>query len=200
MTTEERIPDEYVWYGGSPSIDFVNTRRYRFEGGRELLQEPADLSRWLTAAELTPGRVEVDEALLAQAVQLREAIDLALIAVVAGDPLAAEQVAVVNTWLGRAAQYPPHLDLDQGLPVFRCSTVPADAFGALCRIAVDAAEMLGSEQRTRLRICAGINCSARFIDNSAGRRRRWCSMAGCGNRAKASQHRQAAAARAKADG
>jgi predicted RNA-binding Zn ribbon-like protein len=200
MTTEERIP-EYVWYGGSPSIDFVNTLRYRFEGGRELLQEPADLSRWLAAAKLTPGRVDVDAALLVQAVGLREAIDLALIAVVAGDPPAPAQVAVVNTWLARAAQYPPHLDLVEGLPVFRCSTVPADAFGALCRIAVDAAETLGSEQRTRLRICAGLNCSGRFIDNSAGRRRRWCSMAGCGNRAKASQHRQTAAAvRAKASG
>ncbi|MGK4584540.1 CGNR zinc finger domain-containing protein [Kitasatospora sp. HPMI-4] len=199
MTTEERDPD-YVWYGGRPSIDFVNTRRYRFEGGSELLREPADLGRWLAAAELTPGRVGVDEALLAQAVQLREAIDLALVAVVAGEPLAAAQLAVVNSWLARAAQHPPHLDLDEGLPVFRLNTVPADAFGALCRIAVDAAEILGSEQRTRLRICAGADCSARFIDNSAGRRRRWCSMAGCGNRAKASQYRQAAAARARTGG
>ncbi|KJK55371.1 CGNR zinc finger domain-containing protein [Saccharothrix sp. ST-888] len=197
MTTEERDPD-YVWYGGRPSIHLVNTRRYRFEGGRELLREPADLSRWLEAAELTPGRAAVDEALLAAAIELREAIDRGLIAVVAGEPLAAEPVQVVNTWLARAAQYPPHLDLVDGLPVFRVNTVPSDAFGALCRIAVDAAEMLGSDLRTRLRICAGANCSARFIDNSAGRRRRWCSMAACGNRAKASQHRQTAAARSRA--
>ncbi|MBO1414333.1 ABATE domain-containing protein [Streptomyces sp. FH025] len=192
---------DYVWYGGRPSIDFVNTRRYRFEaGGSELLREPADLGRWLEAAGLVPDRAVVDEALLARALELREAIDLALVAVVEGEPLSPEPVAAINAWLASAAQYPPRLDLDEGVPVYRANAAPADAFGALCRIAVDAAEMLGSELRTRLRICGGVNCSARFIDNSAARRRRWCSMAGCGNRAKASQFRQTAAAKARTGG
>ena len=37
----------------------------------------------------------------------------------------------------------------------------------------------------RIRRCAGRGCVLRFYDASRGGRRQWCSMAGCGNRAKA---------------
>ncbi|MBJ7439049.1 MAG: CGNR zinc finger domain-containing protein, partial [Sphingopyxis sp.] len=40
----------------------------------------------------------------------------------------------------------------------------------------------------RLRECDG--CKMYFLDNTRGRRRRWCSSAsGCGNRAKVRRHR-----------
>jgi predicted RNA-binding Zn ribbon-like protein len=37
---------------------------------------------------------------------------------------------------------------------------------------------------THVRACRGAKCSFVFLDNSRGLQRRWCSMAGCGNRAK----------------
>ena len=37
----------------------------------------------------------------------------------------------------------------------------------------------------RLKLCPGENCGWMFIDESKNRRRRWCSMEVCGNRAKA---------------
>ena len=44
----------WVWYGGRPSLDFVNTRRNR-EAGRadevaEYLRGPDDFTAWLSAA------------------------------------------------------------------------------------------------------------------------------------------------------
>ncbi|HSW41707.1 MAG TPA: CGNR zinc finger domain-containing protein [Patescibacteria group bacterium] len=41
----------------------------------------------------------------------------------------------------------------------------------------------------RLRICANDGCRWVFHDTSPTGRRRWCSMASCGNRAKAARHR-----------
>ena len=40
----------------------------------------------------------------------------------------------------------------------------------------------------RIRRCAGDRCVLHFYDASRGGRRHWCSMAGCGNRAKARRH------------
>jgi predicted RNA-binding Zn ribbon-like protein len=40
----------------------------------------------------------------------------------------------------------------------------------------------------RIRRCAHPDCVLHFYDTSPKRSRRWCSMAGCGNRAKAARH------------
>ncbi|MFC5186868.1 CGNR zinc finger domain-containing protein [Actinomadura harenae] len=189
---------DWVWYGGRPSVDFVNTLRDRFSGGRELLQEPGDLTAWLTTAERRgpadagdPSvHFAVDAALLTQALELREAIDAGLRAVVDHQPFPPEAADVINGWLARAAGQPPVLDVREGGPSLRHGSRLAGADGALSRIALDAAEILGGETRRRLKICGGVRCSARFYDKSPACRRRWCSMAGCGNRAKAAQHRQ----------
>ncbi|SHG81233.1 CGNR zinc finger domain-containing protein [Streptoalloteichus hindustanus] len=180
----------WAWYGGRLSVDFVNTRVERYAAGRELLSHPRDLEEWFEAAELVPCRGQVDEELLTEARQLREAIDAGLRSVVQGERFPAEAQQVLNSWLARSGEHPPRLELCDGVPVLRVAAEPTDARGALGRIALDAAELLGSEMRDRVRICDGVNCSGRFVDLSAGRRRRWCQMAVCGNRAKAAQHRR----------
>ncbi len=54
----------------------------------------------------------------------------------------------------------------------------------LAAIARSAAESVAEGVRARLRHCANPNCGLFFYDNSRTRRRRWCSMAVCGNRSK----------------
>ena len=51
-----------------------------------------------------------------------------------------------------------------------------------------AADLLTSEELNRLRQCEGNNCTWLFLDVSKNRRRRWCDMRECGNRAKAHRH------------
>lgn len=54
----------------------------------------------------------------------------------------------------------------------------------LAAIARSAAEIVAEGASARLRLCANPNCGLFFYDASRTRRRRWCSMARCGNRHK----------------
>ena len=54
------------------------------------------------------------------------------------------------------------------------------------RIALAAHDLLMSDAVERVRNCE--RCSWLFLDKGRGKPRRWCSMAACGNRAKAARH------------
>lgn len=60
--------------------------------------------------------------------------------------------------------------------------------GLLAPVAAAAAELLATGDRSRLRRCAAQGCVRWFYDVSRNGRRRWCSMARCGNRAKVAAH------------
>jgi predicted RNA-binding Zn ribbon-like protein len=191
----------WVWYGGRPSLDFVNTRRNR-EAGRvdevaEYLCSPEDFTAWLSAAGLSPAGVSpaLDEETFAGALVLREAISALVTATVVGDSAPPAAVRCVNTWLALPPQRPV-LHLEAGVPVLGPPPAARTPRGVLAMIAADAAELLGTDLRERLRICPGPGCRGRFLDDSPAGRRRWCSMAVCGNRNKAAMHRQAAHAAA----
>jgi predicted RNA-binding Zn ribbon-like protein len=53
-----------------------------------------------------------------------------------------------------------------------------------------AARLLTTGDRSLVRHCEGTNCTLWFYDRTKSHRRRWCSMAVCGNRAKARTLRQ----------
>jgi predicted RNA-binding Zn ribbon-like protein len=217
----------WVWYGGRPSLDFVNTCRNR-EAGRadeaaevaEYLRGPDDFVAWLDAAGMCSAGQDgagldgagpdeagqdgaglggvsptVDEEIFATALALREAISALITATVAGDRAPEAAVGCVNQWLALPPERPV-LRLEAGVPVLGAAPAARTARGVLAMIAADAAELLGTDLRERLRICPGPGCRGRFLDDSPAGRRRWCSMAVCGNRNKAAAHRQAAHAAA----
>src|SRR5260370_646360 len=49
---------------------------------------------------------------------------------------------------------------------------------------LNSTDIIAEGARARLRLCANAHCGLFFYDNSRTRRRRWCSMAVCGNRSK----------------
>jgi predicted RNA-binding Zn ribbon-like protein len=53
---------------------------------------------------------------------------------------------------------------------------------------VSAAELLTSDELSRVRKCEGERCAWLFMDRSKNRSRRWCDMTVCGNRVKARRH------------
>lgn len=59
----------------------------------------------------------------------------------------------------------------------------------LLPIAAAIAQLIARDEGTRVRLCDGPTCTMWFRDISRNNRRRWCSMAVCGNRAKAAAHR-----------
>jgi predicted RNA-binding Zn ribbon-like protein len=178
----------WYWLGGRPAIDFVNTLRERWRRRVETLVTPNDLGLWLVRAELAPAPPRVTRALLREARDLREAIDLCVEATLAGRPAPPAAARAIDGWLVDAR---PRLMRD-GAGTLAIAERPGDdpARAALATVALDAARMLGTpEQAARVRVCASPTCSARFYDRSPAGRRRWCSMALCGNEAKARRHR-----------
>jgi predicted RNA-binding Zn ribbon-like protein len=106
-----------------------------------------------------------------------------------------DAVRCVNEWIAAEPQRPV-LRIEAGVAVLSAPRAARTPRGALTLIAADAAELLGTGLRDRLRICPGPGCRGRFLDDSPAGRRRWCSMAVCGNRSKAAAYRQAAHAAA----
>jgi predicted RNA-binding Zn ribbon-like protein len=51
------------------------------------------------------------------------------------------------------------------------------------------ARFVCSEDFSNVKACEGPACTLMFADHTRGRKRRWCSMAICGNRAKQAAHR-----------
>lgn len=184
----------WYWVGGRPALDFVNTRRERWWRDVETLVTPLDLAQWTVRAGLLTEAPDPAPALLVAARELREAINTALVAVSKLRPAPTDALAMIDSWLDDA-RVPERLELGLDDRPALVSGVPLDpARHAVGLIARDAAEMLGTDQRDRLRICASDTCSARFYDRSPSGRRRWCSMQGCGNVAKARRHRARQAA------
>jgi predicted RNA-binding Zn ribbon-like protein len=179
----------WYWLGGRPALDFVNTRRERWWRDVETLVTPADLAEWVVCAGLLPAPPRVEAPLLAAARELREAVDAAVTGVLRGHGPPAEALAAIDGWLP-AALVPDRLEAGgDGAPALVRGEAADPGRFALGLLARDAAEMLGTEQRARMRVCAGETCSARFYDRSRAGRRRWCSMEACGNVAKARRHR-----------
>ena len=62
----------------------------------------------------------------------------------------------------------------------------ARASAQLCALlAKEALSLFCSPKASRIGICEGGKCGWLFLDESRGKRRRWCDMNDCGNRAKA---------------
>jgi predicted RNA-binding Zn ribbon-like protein len=183
----------WYWTGGRPAVDFVNTRRERWRRGVETLVTPEDLQGWLIRAGVmdADAPAPVTRKVLAQARDLREAMDLLLVATIDGRAAPAEAITLVDDWLVFAGAR-PQLVLDAAGSGSALLTERAAADSprrALGMVALDAAEMLGTAQRARIRICASETCSGRFFDRSPAGARRWCSMRTCGNEAKVRRHR-----------
>jgi predicted RNA-binding Zn ribbon-like protein len=183
----ERGAPWFYWLGGRPALDFVNTRRERWWRDVETLVTPQDLADWVVQAGLLPTAPDIDEALLAAARDLREAVSSAAVNSIEHEPVSDSALAMANAWLPYA-HAPAHLHSGE-VPVLGSSVPPDAGRHALGLIALDAAHMLGTAQRERIRVCGSDTCSARFFDRSRGGRRRWCSMEACGNVAKARRYR-----------
>jgi predicted RNA-binding Zn ribbon-like protein len=60
----------------------------------------------------------------------------------------------------------------------------------LASLAQEAVWMFGGEAGEHIRQCQSPTCTLFFIDTSRSGDRRWCSMSGCGNKAKVAEFRR----------
>ena len=183
----------WYWLGGRPALDFVNTRRERWRRDVECLLSVEEVVVWLVRARLLPQPMKAPASVLAEARELREAIDAGVRAAVERKRPDPSAVALIDDGLALAGSRPALLTDRSGRPVLTERPRAQSPRRALGMVAFDAARMLGIEtERARVRICGSDTCSARFYDRSPAARRRWCSMALCGNQAKARRFRERA--------
>jgi predicted RNA-binding Zn ribbon-like protein len=180
---------DWVWDGGRPSLDLLNTVRDRTRRGRETLRRPADLAAWLREASLLGDASDPGEDDLNAARTLRAAIDTLAFPPDQGSGTTSLEAAraAVDVVNAAAAHAPagPRLALSGDGRAFAVPPRPSVA-AALGRIALDAIELLGGDGQ--LRVCGADDCGIRFVDRSPSGNRQWCSMRRCGNRLKARRH------------
>ena len=169
---------------------FVNT--LDVEAGTDELSSPAALTRWLRERGLIAAQQGVaTEDDLRQAIAMREALRAVLLGHVGSQQPAAAPVTDLRAVADGLAT---RLEIGDDGTVRPVPDGQAGAAGlaALLLIAAEAAT-LGTWPR--LKICSADDCQWAFYDRSPTKSGCWCSMAGCGSRAKSRAYRQRTAAR-----
>ena len=191
-SSTERTGESQQRTGGAPVIGaapgpletvraFVNT--LDIDEGTDELRTPAELSNWLSSHGPTAERAT--DADLRRAIEVRETLR----AILRAHASATHPDRENST--GR-----PAADLraiaDGQVRVAEGGATPA---AGLARILLIAAEASTTGTWPRLKICSADDCQWAFYDRSPTKSACWCSMAGCGSRAKSRAYRQRAAAR-----
>jgi predicted RNA-binding Zn ribbon-like protein len=183
--------------GGRLCLDFANTIDAR--GGvhpRECLRSSADLLRWSHhVGQLNEERVQrlLDEARehateattgYEQALALREAIYRIFSASARGMRPAADDLALLSATYATALTHARIVHSSGGF-AWAWSDEENWLDWLLWRLAMSAVELLTSPEICQVKECPGNKgCGWLFLDTSKNGSRHWCSMEGCGSRAK----------------
>ena len=198
--------------GDDLALDFLNSIAAPWGQEIEWLASGGDLVAWLEAAHAVPADVLAQfskrtgvrtlDAVALQARELREWFR-AFVRNHAGQPVTPStlrELALLNQLLERDEAYRQIeiAPLSQGKendgdepralrwkPMRRWHGPKA----LLLPVAETIGDLVCRKDFSLVRMCEGPNCTLWFHDVSKGHARRWCSMAVCGNRAKAVAHR-----------
>lgn len=180
--------DKFFWVGNHPGLDLVNTQAVDADGDPvELVPDWRALVDWARAAGLIDDELAQQcraasdgraRNVLAWFRRLRTSLRTVLESDDEPDAVAALDAAV--------AEVPVRLTYARSSPERSLGTsTPLDRLRlALATAALDATRL----ERSRVRRCGSTRCVLLYFDTTRNRSRRWCDMAACGNRAKASAH------------
>jgi predicted RNA-binding Zn ribbon-like protein len=177
----------FLFIANDRALDFVNTS---FAGG-DALPNFAAFVCWLTAAgALTPdearaalGHAAEGERIMARVLALRSAMRRIVEAFVGAQPAPEKDIVAVNAYLRRIPVHDELVAIEGGFTSVRHATT--DTPESLLYFVAEAARKLFTTKHAQsIRRCANEECTHYFYDASKNGTRRWCSMAGCGNREK----------------
>ena len=162
---------------------FVNT--VDLGSGSDELETPPALVAWLTKHALIEKGTQASEQDLTRSRALREALR-AFLYVNSGGELDPEAPAVLDKAAERSGL---RLRFDaEGAASLAPRAEGVD--GAHGRLLAIVAEAMRAGSWARLKACRSDDCRWAFFDGSKNHSRAWCSMALCGNRAKARAFRE----------
>lgn len=193
--------EEFEMTGGALCLDFANTLGDRPRSINEHLGDYQDLMRFCRHAGAVPA-ADLDEierlveesprsagTAFKRAIDLRENLYRIFSRLARGEAPASEDVQSLNAVLHKALRQ-LGLRVRGGKLEWAWDEATPSLERPIWPIVRSAAELLTSEEASSLRECASDTCSWLFVDRSRTRRRRWCDMSTCGNRAKARRHYQ----------
>lgn len=209
MATLQHADLPYRWLGGRLCLDFANTVAWLTgDGGREAgrprpgyerLTGYARLAQWAREADVlnqaqTTALLEAADAapdaaarVLESALVLRDAIHRLFVSLGQGSETDDQALRILNDGLRGALTHRLLIPAPGGA-VWTWANDDCLLEQPLWPVALDTAEILTSDDVRRVRQCAGDDCGFLFLDKGRGPGRRWCTMAHCGNRAKARRH------------
>ena len=185
---------KYQFVAGNLALDFVNTVAFRGDPGKmkDHLQRSEDVRRWASQAQL-PDRAAINSAppvgtaALRRVRAVREQLFVVFHAIASGDQIPAATLAQLGNALHDCCAR-------------RCLSIAGAEVrwtwrsGARCTdyllypVLTAATDLLTSVSRGLVRQCEDAGCGWLFLDRSNARKRRWCSMADCGNRNKVREY------------
>jgi predicted RNA-binding Zn ribbon-like protein len=182
--------------GGALCLDFANTLNgHGKPAGHEYLKAYRDLAVWCRRVDILTDRDAESligeaarqpapaAAAFERAIALRETIYRIFSAIAHGAPPGAADLAALNEARSEALAHSQIVPTAGGFALDW--TDKAALEWVLWPIALSAADLLTSGNRSHVRACAGQGCDWLFLDTSRNHSRRWCTMDGCGNRSKA---------------
>jgi predicted RNA-binding Zn ribbon-like protein len=189
----------FLFIGGRLCVDFANTIHapQSPDGG---LGGYDDVVAFLRAAGAIDGRGARRLRMLARessrrsattafarALVMRNMLRALLTALAAGEPVRRQWVELVNEILRADLGYPQLVAREGGWSLTPVVS-RGDPLAALVPVALSAAELIQEGPCAPIRKCANPKCVLYFYDVSRTGKRRWCSMAVCGNRTKVAAH------------
>ncbi|MDR6983445.1 putative RNA-binding Zn ribbon-like protein [Rheinheimera pacifica] len=171
-------------------MDLLNTQARSGDKVVEYWNSDADVLRWLRQSGISPTVEQsslADGELLLQAKVLRT---LAHQLITGFKQEKLQDISELNTYLHTYVSA-PHLkpDSDGKLVITRISRGDTAA-SMLGQVAEAIAQLLVEGDAALIKQCEHPDCILWFYDRTKAHKRRWCSMATCGNRFKAAQFRK----------
>lgn len=177
-----------LFVGENLALDFINTQYGVGASYRECFVDDASVVAWLKLAQVLPDDFQgAPRGLLKLAVELRASAKSVLNAAKSDGEAALDVVNLVLE-AGRVAK---RLEWNSSSKSFQVVTQRRydDAASLLEPVAQGLVGLLTDTQLELVRQCEAHDCTLLFHDLTKSHRRRWCSMAACGNRMKVAAFR-----------
>ena len=186
--------DKFLLVGNNLSLDFVNTVIADAGKPKDLIDGLADVMSWAIAVRLIEKR---DAAryfavwnkkggdFLSEAVHFRAILHSLFTGILNDEKVKGATLKSLNEMLDDQTGFTELVRNETGFEK-RFHSDFREPRQVLASVAASAADLLCYGDLDLIKRCEGEGCVLYFYDTTKNHSRRWCSMAGCGNRAKAS--------------
>ncbi len=187
---EKADASEFYLIGNNLSLDFINTEAVADGKPLDLIGETESFLRWTKVVELLEDaqivklREKSSDRKLLEIVEFRKVLREMFVDLAQGKTIKNGEIERINEQLKKQNGYSALEKNEDGLAK-RFHAGYTELLQLLVPIAESAADLLIYGDVSLLKKCENPNCILYFYDTTKNHRRRWCSMAGCGNRAKA---------------